>query len=249
MVDVFVNDGWWFGFINGKTGEEYNVYFPTTADNITYSYDVLRFHQELSNKENKENKAAKLRALMRMTLLLYPQIVITLETARRFKCKNLLTDDESEPLEDVVATTEVYRVPLHQCKIVSENRFHLYDMVDVFVNDGWWFGFINGKTGEEIKCKNLLTDDESEPLEDVVATIEVYPIPLHQCKIVSENRFRLYDMVDVFFNDGWWFGFINGKTGEEYYVYFSTTADNITYSSDVLRFHQELSNKENKASF
>ena len=59
---------------------------------------------------------------------------------------------------------------------------------------------------------------------------------------LSESGFRLYDMVDVFANDGWWFGFISGKIGEEYYVYFPTTADNIAYPRDVLRFHQEWSN-------
>ncbi|TMW82619.1 hypothetical protein EJD97_005518 [Solanum chilense] len=57
---------------------------------------------------------------------------------------------------------------------------------------------------------------------------------------LSVSGFRLYDMVDVFANDGWWFGFISGKIGEEYYVYFPTTADNIAYH--VLRFHQEWSN-------
>ncbi|KAG5602531.1 hypothetical protein H5410_033901 [Solanum commersonii] len=64
----------------------------------------------------------------------------------------------------------------------------------------------------------------------------IRPVPPHQDETMSENGFRLYDMVDVFANDGWWFGFISGKIGEEYYVYFPTTADNIAYTRHVLRF-------------
>ncbi|XP_059302050.1 protein AGENET DOMAIN (AGD)-CONTAINING P1-like [Lycium ferocissimum] len=94
----------------------------------------------------------------------------------------------------------------------------------------------------KVKYKTLLTDDESAPLEDVVTAAEVRPVQPHQHEIMTENNFRMYDMVDVFANDGWWFGFISGKIGQEYYVYFPTTADNIAYPADVLRFHQEWSN-------
>ncbi|TMW80539.1 hypothetical protein EJD97_018640 [Solanum chilense] len=76
----------------------------------------------------------------------------------------------------------------------------------------------------------------------MVSAAVIRPVPPHQHETMSENGFRLYDMVDVFANDGWWFGFISGKIGEEYYVYFPTTADNIAYPRHVLRFHQEWSN-------
>ncbi|KAM3232358.1 hypothetical protein P3L10_017717 [Capsicum annuum] len=92
-----------------------------------------------------------------------------------------------------------------------------------------------------VNYNTLLTDDESAPLEDVVTAAEVRPAPPDQREIMAENNFRLYDMVDVFANDGWWFGFISGKAGQEYYVYFPTTGDNIAYPSHVLRFHQEWS--------
>ncbi|MCD9644167.1 hypothetical protein HAX54_032184 [Datura stramonium] len=94
----------------------------------------------------------------------------------------------------------------------------------------------------KVEYKTLLTDDESAPLEDVVTAAEVRPVPPDQHEIMSGNNFRLYDMVDVFANDGWWFGFISGKIGQDYYVYFPTTGDNIAYPSHVLRFHQEWSN-------
>uniref|UniRef100_M1CKQ9 RNA binding protein n=1 Tax=Solanum tuberosum TaxID=4113 RepID=M1CKQ9_SOLTU len=189
----------------------------------------------------------------------------------RIKYKTLLTDDESEPLEDVFSAAEIRPVPPNQDETMSENGFRLYDMVDVFANDGWWFGFISAKVGDEyyvyfpttgdniaypphvlrfhqewsygkIKYKNLLTDDESAPLEEMFTSAAIRPVPPHQDETMSENGFRLYDMVDVFANDGWWFGFISGKIGEEYYVYFPTTADNIAYPRHVLRFHQEWFN-------
>ena len=100
-------------------------------------------------------------------------------------------------------------------------------------------------TGDDyyrIKYKTLLTDDESEPLEDVFSATELRPVPPHQHEKIPENGFRLYDMVDVFDNDGWWFGFISARVGDEYYVYFPTTADNIAYPPHLLRIHQEWSN-------
>ncbi|KAH0659446.1 hypothetical protein KY289_028194 [Solanum tuberosum] len=90
-----------------------------------------------------------------------------------------------------------------------------------------------------VKYKTMLTDDESELLEEVVTAGEVRPVPPHQDETMSEKGFRVYDIVDVYANDGWWFGCISGKIGEEYYVYFPTTEDNIAYPSHVLRFHQE----------
>ncbi|WMV35534.1 hypothetical protein MTR67_028919 [Solanum verrucosum] len=94
----------------------------------------------------------------------------------------------------------------------------------------------------KIKYKTLLTDDKSAPLEELVTIGEVRPVPPYQLETMSGNTFRLYDKVDVFSNDGWWFGFISGIIGEEYYVYFPTTGDNIAYPSHALRFLQEWSN-------
>ncbi|PHT46341.1 hypothetical protein CQW23_15499 [Capsicum baccatum] len=94
----------------------------------------------------------------------------------------------------------------------------------------------------KVKYNTLLTDDNSAPLEEIVTAAEVRPVPPDQHETLSENGFCRYDMVDVFANDGWWFGFISGKVGQEYYVYFPTTGDNIAYPSHVLRYHQEWSN-------
>ncbi|CAN4100526.1 unnamed protein product [Withania somnifera] len=98
-----------------------------------------------------------------------------------------------------------------------------------------------GASHYRVKYKTLLTDDRSASLEETVNAFEVRPVPP---ETMPENGgFRVYDIVDVFANDGWWFGFISGKIGEEYYVYFPTTADNIAYPANVLRRHQEWSGR------
>nr|XP_016496993.1 PREDICTED: uncharacterized protein LOC107815863 [Nicotiana tabacum] len=94
----------------------------------------------------------------------------------------------------------------------------------------------------KVKYKTLLTDDNSAPLEEIVTVGEVRPTPPEKQENLPENNFCLYDMVDAFDNDGWWFGFITGKIGGNYYVYFPTTADKVAYPPEVLRFHQEWSN-------
>ncbi|XP_055826377.1 protein AGENET DOMAIN (AGD)-CONTAINING P1-like [Solanum dulcamara] len=107
-------------------------------------------------------------------------------------------------------------------------------------------GTLPGRDNYRVKYKTLLTNDEASPLEDIVIVSMVWPVPPdHQTKIILvKNDFCLYDMVDVFTNDGWWFGLITGKIGKKCYFYFPTTRDNIEYPSDVWRFHQEWSNGE-----
>ncbi|OIS97428.1 PREDICTED: DUF724 domain-containing protein 3-like [Nicotiana attenuata] len=68
-----------------------------------------------------------------------------------------------------------------------------------------------GTSCYKVKYKTLLTEDESELLEEIVPASEVRPVPPHIEN--PEGGFSLYDGVDVFDNDGWWFGFIYGKLG------------------------------------
>ncbi|KAH0666827.1 hypothetical protein KY285_028033 [Solanum tuberosum] len=95
-----------------------------------------------------------------------------------------------------------------------------------------------------IKYKTLLFDsNKSAPLEELATVDEVRLVPPHhQRETMSGKRFCLFDKVDVVDSDGWWFGFISGIIGEEYYVYFPTTGDNIACPSHALRFHQKWSN-------
>lgn len=99
-----------------------------------------------------------------------------------------------------------------------------------------------GPDGYVVKYKTLVTDDESAPLEEHVKVSEVRPVPPDFSHEIMPME--IYDMVDVYDNEGWWFGVITGKTRESYYVHFPTTAENLVYSVQKLRFHQEFTNGE-----
>ncbi|CAN4099274.1 unnamed protein product [Withania somnifera] len=77
----------------------------------------------------------------------------------------------------------------------------------------------------------------------LLRSLDVRPVPPDQNEaVIAHGGFSVYNMVDVFANDGWWFGVIDRIIGEDYYVYFPTTDDNIAYPVDVLRCHHEWVN-------
>ncbi|XP_061349561.1 protein AGENET DOMAIN (AGD)-CONTAINING P1-like [Gastrolobium bilobum] len=89
-----------------------------------------------------------------------------------------------------------------------------------------------------VRYKNLLEDNESLPLTETLYPKELRPAPPR----VHASQFALYQKVDAFDNDGWWVGSITGRTGSHYYVYFSTTNEEIAYPSSQIRVHQEWVN-------
>ncbi|XP_055828587.1 protein AGENET DOMAIN (AGD)-CONTAINING P1-like [Solanum dulcamara] len=99
-----------------------------------------------------------------------------------------------------------------------------------------------GNSHYRVQYTNLVNDDKSDLLEEIVTASEIRPMPpkQHETLLIPED-IRMYDIVDVFDNDGWWIGFISGRHEENYYVYFPTTGDNVAYPPQLLRFHQEWS--------
>ncbi|XAR49546.1 hypothetical protein NMG60_11032787 [Bertholletia excelsa] len=89
-----------------------------------------------------------------------------------------------------------------------------------------------------VQYKKLLKEDESGPLIEIVARNDLRPVPPE----IPANGFDLFDRVDAFDNDGWWVGKISGRVGSMYYVYFETTGEEIAYSLDRLRIHQDWLN-------
>ncbi|CAK9186254.1 unnamed protein product [Ilex paraguariensis] len=86
-----------------------------------------------------------------------------------------------------------------------------------------------------VQYKTLLKDDLSGPLREIVSVDEFRPAPPE----IPATGLGLYDKVDAFDNDGWWVGKITGKIGNEFFVYFETTGDEIVYPLENLRIHQE----------
>lgn len=86
-----------------------------------------------------------------------------------------------------------------------------------------------------VQYRNLMKDDFSGPMRDFVDAGEIRPVPAE----IPATGFRVGDKVDAFHNDGWWFGKISKKIGANYCVYFKHSKDELEYSLDELRVHQD----------
>ncbi|KAK4487028.1 hypothetical protein RD792_006343 [Penstemon davidsonii] len=91
-----------------------------------------------------------------------------------------------------------------------------------------------------VEYKNLVEEDWSEPLREVVPAKEVRPSP-PEFPVIN---FKLGDWVDAFDNDGWWVGKISGMNVDEgkYFVYFDYFNVGIFYDVGLIRMHQEWKN-------
>lgn len=94
-----------------------------------------------------------------------------------------------------------------------------------------------------VRYKNLLKDDESELLTEILFPKYLRSIPP---RVRRPSKFQLNQKVDVFDNDGWWVGEITSEKilmQKTYYysVYFNYTNQTIYYPCDQIRVHQELS--------
>ncbi|CAI8601192.1 unnamed protein product [Vicia faba] len=92
-----------------------------------------------------------------------------------------------------------------------------------------------------IRYENLLLDDESGPLIEIINRRELRPLPP---RVRNPPEFHFNQKVDVFDNDGWWLGEITSEKtlSENYYcynVYFNTTDQTIYYPCDRIRVHHE----------
>ncbi|XP_062152149.1 protein AGENET DOMAIN (AGD)-CONTAINING P1-like [Alnus glutinosa] len=93
----------------------------------------------------------------------------------------------------------------------------------------------HGDNSYAVQYKNLLEEDESRPLIEVVDAEDARPVPPK----VLATGFALYEEVDAFDNDGWWVGKISGRKGSKYLVFFDEYGVEIAYPSSQLRAHLE----------
>lgn len=95
-----------------------------------------------------------------------------------------------------------------------------------------------------VQYKNLLEDDESQPLTETVYSKELRPLP----PSIPISGFSTNQKVDAFDNDGWWVGVITRKCecgcgpNCDYCVYFEASQQEIAYPFSRLRVHQEWVN-------
>lgn len=71
----------------------------------------------------------------------------------------------------------------------------------------------------KIEYFSLLKEDESGPLQELLPPDLIRPFPPN----IPNDSFSLEEVVDAYFNDGWWIGLIKGKfTYFNAYLYFLT---------------------------
>ncbi|KAI5661857.1 hypothetical protein M9H77_21180 [Catharanthus roseus] len=119
------------------------------------------------------------------------------------------------------------------------NRVEVASKEEGFVGSYFGATIVTKLNGDEyiVTYHNLLKDDLSGPLREVVSVNEIRPEPPE----IEVTSFNLGDEIDAFDNDGWWVGKISGRIGSHHYsVYFGYTGEEIVYPGDRLRVHQDF---------
>lgn len=88
-----------------------------------------------------------------------------------------------------------------------------------------------------VQYLNLVTDDETAPLREIVSAQHIRPKPP---EVGSGAGFNLLEKVDAWFNEGWWEGVVSrASNGFKYMVYFISNGDNLEFEHSRLRPHLE----------
>lgn len=169
-VDVFYNDGWWEGIVSGISGSKkrvkYSVRFPSSGDVIEYPPSDLRAHSDWVHGKwiTPLTQAASFTGSSFTEDLLenifergtsvevmsddegfrgawFPATVVN-SAGNKFlvEYKDLMTDDESEPLKETADFLHIRPAPPAYSVL---GKFKNLQEVDVYYNDGWWVGVIS----------------------------------------------------------------------------------------------------------
>lgn len=98
----------------------------------------------------------------------------------------------------------------------------------------------------EVQYKTLIVDEETKiPLKEAVLAKDLRPVPP---LVNTRGEYKLYQAVNTFDNDGWWYGMIVGRIsctgGKGYNVYFSSTNETLPYNCSRIRVHHEFFDAE-----
>ncbi|KAF8017743.1 hypothetical protein BT93_H2825 [Corymbia citriodora subsp. variegata] len=103
----------------------------------------------------------------------------------------------------------------------------------------WYTAVIIGTIGDKflIEYQTLQTEDETEFLKELAESSCIRPFPPD---IECVHTFVQHEMVDAWYNDGWWVGHISQILGGlKYKVYFLTSSEELEFEHHNLRPHQE----------
>lgn len=128
---------------------------------------------------------------------------------------------------------------------ILDEEFSKGTLVEVKSNEegyqgAWYTATIIGPIQNDkyvVEYQTLKTDDESELLKEKVDACHLRPCPPNMQRV---DRFRLFERVDVWYNDGWWVGIIIRILEDlDYTVYFWTTNEELICGHFALRPRQE----------
>ncbi|XP_074278711.1 protein AGENET DOMAIN (AGD)-CONTAINING P1-like [Silene latifolia] len=114
-------------------------------------------------------------------------------------------------------------------------RFSVGDVVEVMFPESGFIGsyflatilYLLGDVEVYVQFHHLLLPSGSGLLRDVVAVVDIRPL----APSIPRFEYGLYDLVDVFVNDGWWTGRVINVTGVEgYYEIFFEMYDEVSYN-------------------
>ncbi|XWS08456.1 hypothetical protein CRYUN_Cryun40dG0004100 [Craigia yunnanensis] len=116
---------------------------------------------------------------------------------------------------------------------------------DEYGYEGSWFSAVTtdslGNDKYLVEYLTLKTEDQDAFLREVAYASYIRPPPPPHAQ--RAYRYKLFENVDAWYNDGWWIGqIIKILTGWRYAVYFRTTNEVLEFEHDDLRLHQEWIN-------
>ncbi|XVF38921.1 hypothetical protein REPUB_Repub20aG0144100 [Reevesia pubescens] len=128
----------------------------------------------------------------------------------------------------------------------ADAKFQKDDEVEVTNDEGFkgsWFSAVvieyMGNDKYLVEYPTLKTED-GMPLREEAEAHRVRPCPPELSCVAS---FHLHEVVDAWYNDGWWVGVISGVlTGSKYTVFFSQTNEELEFDRSNLRLHQDWIN-------
>ncbi|XP_056168798.1 protein AGENET DOMAIN (AGD)-CONTAINING P1 isoform X2 [Syzygium oleosum] len=103
----------------------------------------------------------------------------------------------------------------------------------------WYTAVIIDTIGDKflVEYQTLKTDDETAFLKEVAESSHIRPFPPD---IERVHTFVRHEMVDAWYNEGWWVGHISQILGGlKYKVYFITSSEELEFEHQDLRPHQE----------
>ena len=122
-------------------------------------------------------------------------------------------------------------------------RFNAGDVVEIEMQeDGFYDSYYEAVVVRRLRGRyvveylSLLTDDETGPLVEEVNALTVRPVPPYTHREFYEEE----DTVDVYVNDGWWFGRVVGYAGAHYTVMFDHYREYAIYHISRLRVHRDF---------